>query len=68
MHYRADVLSRLGDCAYVYPQLRLMQIVFNALDMHEKARLPDGTPRDVFYVTDEELAAALSDYAEQALP
>lgn len=58
-----DTLARLTDCAYVYPEQRLMQIVFNALDAKGKARFPDGTPRDVFYVTDAELADALSDYA-----
>jgi hypothetical protein len=65
MSDRADVLARLGDCSYLYPECRLMQIVFNALDAKGKARLPDGTPRDVFYVTDRELADALSDYASR---
>lgn len=45
-----------------YPEQRAMQIVFNALDAKGLARYADGFPRDLFYITDEDVITALMDY------
>lgn len=48
----------------VFPNQRAGQIMFNALDTKGMARLPNGVPRDIFYVQDEDLIEALLDYAK----
>ena len=46
------------------PHERAAQLMFNALDAQGLARMADGTPRDVFYVTNEALVNALHAYAD----
>lgn len=60
-----SVMAALSRAAHASPRERVAQLMFNALDAEGKARRTDGTPRDIFYVTNEELATALSRYADR---
>ena len=46
-----------------WPDQRAGQLIFNALDGKGLARYPDGSPRDIFYVDDDQLVDALNEYA-----
>jgi hypothetical protein len=51
---RAVALARLAATAEAFPDLRIGQIIVNAL--------PDRFGNDPYNITDEDLAAALDDY------
>jgi hypothetical protein len=58
---KRKLIFELAQACNRFPDQRVMQVVFNALDAKGKARMADGTPRDVFYVSDDDLEAALRD-------
>jgi len=62
IHSVMAAMWRAHTCS---PSERVAQLMFNALDMDGRARMADGTPRDIFYVTNEELANALTRYADR---
>jgi hypothetical protein len=59
---RIDTFKALCHASNRYPQLRICQLIFNALDAKGLARWPSGEARDTFYITDEVLAQALREY------
>lgn len=61
---KQDLISALKAASARMPQLRLCQLIFNALDKQpgSLARTKDGTPRDLFYIDDETLFKALNEY------
>ena len=56
------VAHAFAEIGPAFPHLRAMQLAFNALDLKGLARNPNGTPRDIFYVTDDVLVDALYSY------
>lgn len=54
-----EVLALIVAAKRKFPEQRVCQIIFNALDMVGKARKADGTAADQFYVGDDQLAEAL---------
>ena len=57
-----DIIDALVAASLRSPTERVCQIIFNALDAKDLARDANGHPRDLFYTTDEQLLAALSNY------
>lgn len=55
-------LTALEHAQSRYPEQRILQIIYNALDAKGHARQPDGRPSDLFYVTDDTLLEALLAY------
>lgn len=58
------VLAALKQASLLHPQKRICQLIFNALDAKGLAR-QGSTPRDIFYIKDEVLLDALTDYAKR---
>lgn len=56
------VTAALTGAFYRAPQLRVCQLIFNALDKKGLAQWPSGEPKDIFYIEDEVLALALEEY------
>lgn len=52
-----NILINLSNIKESHPDLRIGQIISNALDM-------SGIHKDLYYVTDEELAASLKSFQE----
>lgn len=59
----ADVCKALQLAALAYPNQRVGQLIFNAMDARDLARNVNGTTVDVFYVPNETLYKALTEYA-----
>lgn len=59
---RSRVMVALAQLSAMYPQQRIAQIMFNALDTKGLARWPSGDPRDIFYIPDRVLMEALEHY------
>jgi len=54
-----QVMQLLAEAQRRFPDQRTTQIIFNAVDAEGEARRSDGSPRDLFYVTDEVLVEGL---------
>lgn len=57
-----SVIQALSRVAPMFPELRTMQLIFNALDLKGLARNPNGTARDQFYLADDVLEDAIYSY------
>ena len=61
---KEKAIGRLGHLSRQLPQLRVGQILANALMSNCK---PEDLHQKLFYITDEELSQALRDYVKLAL-
>jgi hypothetical protein len=63
---RGATIKALADCMNHYPEQRICQIIFNAIDKQGLAREVTNTPADLFYINDSTLLGALVAYAADA--
>ena len=59
------LIQLFAQAKRAYPEQRMAQIIFNALDCIGKARCSDGSPRDIFYITDAEMEAAFKEFLKR---
>lgn len=60
-----ELIQLLGQAQRMYPNWRLTQIIFNAVDTQGQARDGMDRPRDLFYITDETLKKGLLELTKQ---
>jgi len=66
MNNKVDILTALSHSMVRYPDQRVCQIIFNALDVQGLARRADGSAADLFYITDDTLTDALNNYVSES--